>query len=228
MKTSPALRSILPYVVLIALILGALAITLKTTDVDTEALPGLSMELPERVGEWIGTAAPVQQIERDYLGSDTEFSRKIYRRADGSEIFLGIVLSGRDRSSIHAAESCLVGQGWRIQDGAIITVPMQRPRPYGLEMMRLTIAREARTVQGGTVTLTSWYHYWFVGRNRLTARHLSRVLWTAFDRIFYNIHHRWAYVAVVVAVPPGQEARTAEMVKKFIQEATPFFQKTSG
>lgn len=67
-----------------------------------------------------------------------------------------------------------------------------------------------------------------MGQNRLTARHLSRVLWTAFDRIFYNVHHRWAYVAVLVTVPPGQEARTAEMAKQFIQEITPTFQKTSG
>ncbi len=221
-------KSAWPYAVLLFLVGATLFVIKKTTDVTTEETPGLTMNLPEHIGEWTGTAAPVQQIERDYLGADTEFSRKIYRRPDGREIFLGIVLSGRDRSSIHAAEACLVGQGWRILNGEIIPIPMTQPKPYRLDVMRLSINREVPSPQGGRTQINNWYHYWFVGKTRLTARHLSRVLWTAFDLIFLNIHDRWAYVAVVVTVPPGQEKATEEMVRDFIQKATPTFQKVAG
>ncbi len=213
---------------LIALVLLALVITRKTTDVHAEATAGISMQLPARIGEWVGADAPVAQIERDYLGPDTEFARKIYRDSKGREIFLGLVLSGRDRSSIHAAEACLVGQGWTIREGGIFRVPMDSPKPYALDMMRLVITRSARAPDGRTVSARNWYYYWFVGKNRLTPRHLNRILWTAFDRIFYNVHHRWAYVALIVNPPPGREKETEEMVRDFVRAAVPLFQKTTG
>lgn len=214
--------------VLIALVLATLAITLKTTDVEAEAVAGVSLALPERIGEWVGRDAPVSQIERDYLGADTEFARKVYRDPRGREVFLGLVLSGRDRSSIHAAEACLVGQGWRLSQGDIFRVPMASPRPYNLDTMRLVISREARTPDGRQVAARNWYCYWFVGTNRLTPRHLKRVLWTAFDRIFYNVHHRWAYVTLIVNPPPGREKETEDMVREFLRQAVPTFQKTTG
>lgn len=213
---------------LIALVLLTLAITRKTTDVHAEATAGISMQLPARIGDWTGTNAPVTQIERDYLGPDTEFARKIYRDPNGREIFLGLVLSGRDRSSIHAAEACLVGQGWTINEGGIFRVPMDSPKPYALDMMRLVITRPARAPDGRTVSVRNWYCYWFVGKNRLTPRHLQRILWTAFDRIFHNVHHRWAYVALIVHPPPGREKETEEMLRDFTRKAVPFFQKTPG
>ena len=214
--------------ILIALVLATLAVTLKTTDVAAEAVAGVSMQLPARIGDWVGQDAPVSQIERDYLGADTEFARKVYRDPKGREIFLGLVLSGRDRSSIHAAEACLVGQGWRLSQGGLLRVPMSSPRVYNLDLMRLVISREGRAPDGRSVSSRNWYCYWFVGKNRLTPRHLNRVLWTAFDRIFFNVHHRWAYVALIVNPPPGREKETEEALRSFLQQAVPLFQKTTG
>lgn len=223
----PTLPLALP-AILIAMVLAAFAITRKTTDVEAEAVAGISMHLPERIGDWVGRDTPVSQIERDYLGSDTEFARKVYRDSRGRELFLGLVLSGRDRSSIHAAEACLVGQGWRLGQGGLLRVPMTSPRPYNLDMMRLVISREGRGPDGRPVAARNWYCYWFVGKNRLTPRHLNRVLWTAYDRIFYNVHHRWAYVTLIVNPPPGREKETEEMIREFLRQAVPTFQRTTG
>ncbi len=214
--------------ILVALVLATLVITLKTTDVEAEAVAGITMELPVRIGDWVGQDTPVSQIERDYLGSDTEFARKVYRDPKGREIFLGLVLSGRDRSSIHAAEACLVGQGWRLGQGNILRVPMSSPRAYNLDLMRLVISREGKAPDGRLNSTRNWYCYWFVGKNRLTPRHLNRVLWTAFDRIFFNVHHRWAYVTLIVNPPPGREKEIEEVLRGFIQQAVPLFQKTTG
>jgi EpsI family protein len=225
LKMKPSIRLILPHVVLIVLILSALAITSRTTDVNAQAIAGVSMDLPDRIGEWVGESVAIGKDEQEALGADTEFTRKIYRRYDGQEIFLSIVLSGRDRSSIHPPESCLLGQGWTLGDGQIVKVPIWQPTPYDLKVMRLDATRPFQNAQGRTISVRQWYYYWFIGQSRLTPRHMERILWTASDRIFSNIHHRWAYVAVAVRVVPNSETQTQGMVDDFIRQAIPIFQK---
>ena len=73
--------------------------------------------LPAYLGsEWEGQAADISAIEREVLPADTGFSRKNYvsLQRPNERVFLSIVLSGRDRTSIHRPEICLVGQGWTI------------------------------------------------------------------------------------------------------------------
>jgi exosortase len=74
------------------------------------------VELPAILGrEWVGWPAPVTAIEREILPPDTGYSRMQYVSSrDRRAVFLSIVLSGRDRTSIHRPELCLVGQGWTI------------------------------------------------------------------------------------------------------------------
>jgi EpsI family protein len=216
------------YLVLIIILTSATWIIKRTTEVKGETVAGVSMSLPDQIGEWVGRPTEVFQVERDVLGIDTEFSRKIYRRSDGREIFLGIVLSGRDRTSIHPPEACLVGQGWRISSGQTIRIPMTNPKPYSLDLMRLTASKDFSDRNQQTVQYRQWYLYWFVGQSRLTPNHFKRVVWTAVDRIFSGIQHRWAYIAVSVNVPIGRETETQTMVDDFLKKAVPTFQKISG
>ncbi len=79
------------------------------------------VELPAFLGtEWIGRRAEVTAVEREILPPDTGFARKNYVAvADPARpVFLSVVLSGRDRTSIHRPELCLVGQGWTITGAA--------------------------------------------------------------------------------------------------------------
>ena len=73
--------------------------------------------LPDYLGtDWEGQPADITPVEREVLPSDTGFSRKNYVSLHNlnERVFLSIVLSGRDRTSIHRPEICLVGQGWTI------------------------------------------------------------------------------------------------------------------
>ena len=75
--------------------------------------------LPTFLGtDWIGRDVPVSAVERAILPPDTGYSRKNYISVQDrtQQVFVSIVLSGRDRTSIHRPELCLVGQGWTIQD----------------------------------------------------------------------------------------------------------------
>jgi exosortase len=73
--------------------------------------------LPNLLGaDWAGREVEVTPIEREVLPPDTGFSRKNYESLHDrrQQVFVSIVLSGRDRTSIHRPELCLVGQGWTI------------------------------------------------------------------------------------------------------------------
>jgi hypothetical protein len=208
-------------------ILGITSVVIHfTAQIRMEAIAGVDMNLPEKIGDWTGRPVEVLELEREILGKDTEFARKIYRDDHGNEIFLSIVLSGRDRTSIHPPEACLVSQGWTLSNGQVLKLPMIKPKPYDLEVMRLdTFFRPESREAGLSPEIHQWYYYWFIGQNRLTPRHHQRIFWTAWDRVFSSIHHRWAYVTVCTKVPLNNEKYVEEMVVKFIQEATPFFQK---
>lgn len=54
------------------------------------------------------------------------------------------------------------------------------------------------------------------------------MLWTAFDRILYNVHNRWAYVALIVNPQPGREKETEQMISDFLRAVVPTFQKATG
>ncbi|MDB6167539.1 MAG: eight transrane protein EpsH, partial [Verrucomicrobia bacterium] len=79
------------------------------------------VDLPVFLGtEWIGRRAEVSPVEREILPADTGYARRDYVAvADARQrVFLSVVLSGRDRTSIHRPELCLVGQGWSIDGTA--------------------------------------------------------------------------------------------------------------
>ncbi len=117
--------------------------------------------LPAYLGsEWEGQAADISAIEREVLPADTGFSRKNYvsLQRPNERVFLSIVLSGRDRTSIHRPEICLVGQGWTITQRAthafawpsIPPASAQRPSSTNAAVPAtlLSIEREFRPKQG--------------------------------------------------------------------------------
>src|SRR5208337_3763291 len=74
-------------------------------------------ELPAFLGsDWMGSSVAPTAVERAVLPPDTGYSTKLYvsREGPNRQVLLSIVLSGRDRTSIHRPELCLVGQGWTI------------------------------------------------------------------------------------------------------------------
>lgn len=150
--------------------------------------------LPNLIGlDWAGQNAPVSQIERETLPADTGYSRKNYisLRDRNQQVYLSIVLSGRDRTSIHRPEICLVGQGWttRGRSEHVFTVGDRR-----IPATVLHLEREVTNARGQVVKVPSLFAYWFVGTDRVVATHWERILYTALDRLRHLQSHRWAYV----------------------------------
>jgi hypothetical protein len=141
-----------------------------------------------------GKLATMTKVELDLLPSDTEVLKKQYTSPKGDIIFASIVMSGRERSSIHRPQVCLVGQGNEIVKSAVIDIPMADRDPLGV--MVLDMLRRWRSPDGRQGESESYYAYWFVGKNRETPSHVMRMIWMATDRVLFNRAHRWAYISV--------------------------------
>ena len=131
--------------------------------------------------------------EYGVLPKDTEFVKSAYTNELNERIFVSIVLSGRERNSIHRPERCLKGQGHSIMKEYVLKVPFEGREP--LDVMIAMLERPYRT-KDGMKTYYSYYAYWFVGQDRETSSHYARMFWLGWDRIFHSRSHRWAYIAV--------------------------------
>jgi hypothetical protein len=134
--------------------------------------------------------------ERAMLPSDTGLIRKYYLHPFGrSAINASIVLSGDDRSSIHRPQVCMTAAGHEIVHERTIRIPLES-RSDPLEIRVLDMSRPTEQADGTKAAYTSFYAYWFIGKDRETASHVARMLYMGYDRIFHGVSHRWAYVAM--------------------------------
>ncbi len=132
-------------------------------------------------------------VEYESLPKDTEFLKGKYTNSVGEDVFVSIVLSGRERESIHRPERCLVGQGNSIQKSYVLEAPLKDQAR--LDVMVLETVRPL-DVRSGRRALTGYYAYWFAGQGRETPHHWERMFWLAWDRIIHSVAHRWAYIAI--------------------------------
>ncbi len=184
------------------------------------------VELPGFIGtEWIGRRAEVTAVERAILPPDTGYSRKTYVafRDPREQVFLSIVLSGRDRTSIHRPELCLVGQGWTIggQKDHRFAFPGEPDRTFPATILR--VQREIRGPRGKTIVpqLTA---YWFVGAEVVAGTHGGMFFRDAWQRLTQARADRWAYVLMQTGAEDGEEEALARM-QTVLEAALPTFQR---
>ena len=183
--------------------------------------------LPTFLGtEWIGQQVPVSAVERATLPPDTGYARENYIaiRDRREQVFVSIVLSGRDRTSIHRPELCLVAQGWTIEGrfGHVFTYPGAGGARVPATVLR--VQHEALTARGERVRVPSLVAYWFVGRDRVVATHWERMLWGALDQLRRLQSHRWAYVLVQTGAADGDAAALARL-QTVLDQTLPGFEK---
>jgi hypothetical protein len=152
--------------------------------------------------------------EYDALPHDTEFIKSIYTNDAADQVFVSIVLSGKERNSIHRPQRCLVGQGNTITATKYMKVPLPGREP--LKLCVLETVRNYRLANGERKTYNGYYAYWFVGQHRETSSHYMRMFWLAWDRVVHSVAHKWAYIAV-----SGERETDSDSYK---QEITDFVQ----
>lgn len=163
--------------------------------------------------------------EIELLPADTVQLKKKYVNSSGNVIHVGIVLSGKERASIHRPQVCLVGQGRQIMDTTYMPVPMEGRTPLKVTVLDLmtTIPR----VDGSELKYATYYAYWFVGKDRETPYHVQRMVWMATDRIFRNVSHRWAYISVSGSRTDGSD-EYLKVIEDFVRDLYPHMIRDSS
>ena len=184
------------------------------------------VELPTFIGtEWIGRGAEVTAVEREILPADTGYARKSYVAvANPTErVFVSVVLSGRDRTSIHRPELCLVGQGWSIEGASreSFNYPGRAEAAFAGTVLR--VRREVVTPRG-RVAVPELVAYWFVDSERAVATNGGRFWRDAWNRLAHGRPDRWAYVLVQTGAAEGEAAALARM-RAVLAGTLPAFQK---
>ncbi|MFT3783135.1 MAG: exosortase/archaeosortase family protein [Nibricoccus sp.] len=178
-------------------------------------------ELPAFIGtEWVGRQVPVSAIEREVLPPDTGYSRKNYVSvADiNRQVFVSVVLSGRDRTSIHRPELCLAGQGWTVTDRTEQLFQMRGETvPYTL----LRIEHAARGPKGEAVQVHSLLAYWFVAEDAVEATHWGMQRRDILDRVWHFRANRWAYVVAQTVVLDRDEAGAQARIQEVVGQIWP-------
>jgi len=184
--------------------------------------------LPEFVGNWQGADQSVSQPERDSLGPDTQFVRKLYTRGT-DQIYVSIVLSGPDmNTSIHRPERCLPAQGWTIADSRTVTIPLGRET---LKATRLRNIRDVPQPSGQPLRIGGLDYYWFVGHSDVTPSHYERTWIDIRDRVLKGRNQQWAYVTVTSTITKNlrvfgrDEKQTDDLVREFIRDLVPELHK---
>ncbi len=238
-----------PYFVVVGL-MAFTALTLAfSVDVQNTDEAGIKMYLPDRVGAWQGQEMRFCQspgCEKDFrfsalkdpnvcpvcggkldtmtlgektlLPADTSILKKFYTNSAGRGLFASVVLSGKERVSIHRPQVCLVGQGSEIAHTSVVTVPMDGRKPLGVTALEML--RRGRGANGQPFELPSYFAYWFVGKNRETPYHIQRMVWMATDRVFHNVSHRWAYIALSGSRDKGSDSYKDEL-QSFVHDLYP-------
>jgi hypothetical protein len=203
--------------------------------VKCEPLPGtknVRVLLPERVLDYESEEIKQEGVVTNTLPPDTSFGQRRYIRKGKPDdgLLLNVVLMGADRTSIHKPQFCLEGWGWKIDHARSLEtkIPIERPQPYELPVVKMVSTRVVQDNSGQPVTLRGIYVYWFVADDALsgdiTGR--ERMWWMAKHLLRTGELQRWAYVACFAVCLPGQEDATFERIKKFLTASVPEFQLT--
>lgn len=238
-----------PYFVLVGLMFLTVLAIAFTVDVRITGQAGVRTALPAKVGEWTGEeirfcqnptcdrefrlsslADPkvcpacggdldtMSYAEKAMLPADTLILKKQYTNPSGRVLFATMVLSGKERVSIHRPQVCLIGQGNVIMRSSVLDVPFSDRPP--LKVMVLDTIRPMQGPDGKPIRATTFFAYWFVGKDRETPYHVQRMIWMAADRIFRNISHRWAYLAVAGTREKDSDAYR-EDIRTFLHDFYP-------
>ena len=152
--------------------------------------------------------------ERKHLPVDTIIIRKNYRNESTNRwILVSVVISGRERSSIHRPEWCLPGQGYRIAAYRHESVACEDHRSLPVTFIKIQAPGSLSTLQYG------WFCYWFISKTHEVGSQTARLAWMAWDNVFYGVFRKWAYVSILAdRVDSEQEEYDVEILKDFIKE----------
>ena len=208
---------------------------------------GMLLRLPDRdgVSGHVGFPRPVSKEEKKWLPGDTGILKMLYvpknlqvsNEAEATEagISASLILSGKDRRSLHRPEVCLRAQGWRIAGKETVDVSFAGKE---IKVADFALTRKVNEEDGSIRNVRAHYLYWWIGAKRSTPSDFERILFTVLDNMFRNINNRWGYPSVMVyaqledgMTPDEIKDADQDALKRaigFVEQYAPMFQKSLG
>jgi hypothetical protein len=134
-----------------------------------------------------GKLSRISLAERKQLPSGTKIKKMTYQKGS-QKIFVSMVITGHERSSIHRPQWCLPGQGLSIQKTQVITLKTHGGRNFRVSV--LDTVPEKRIYGGGL------FAYWFADKNHETPLHRQRLFWMAYNDLILGVRRPWIYVSI--------------------------------
>ncbi|MBN2190084.1 MAG: EpsI family protein [Candidatus Aureabacteria bacterium] len=212
--------AILICITVVAALAGSFAAKVSVEPL-ADVIPGI---VPGRVGVWKSSDIKINDIEKELLPPDTEMVKKLYAGPDGKEIFVNIVISGKDRRSIHRAEVCLPSQGWVITGKETVSLPYEDSdgKKKTVDIQKLSVISSKKNVE-----ITSLVLYYYIGGKRVTGNNLKRIFFTVYDRLFKGRQTRWSYVVIYMPLY-GSESDTLGILENFFEQFMSDMSKNRG
>lgn len=165
---------------------------------------------PQRIGDWQGRDALVDQVYLDELQVSDHLMSNFFRPGDQAPVELWVAYydSQVKGASVHSPQSCLPGGGWRIDSLASHAVDNVGPAGAPLQVNRAVISKgDARQV----------VYYWFDQRGRHLTNEFA-VKWYIFQDGITQNRTDGALVRVLTMVAdvkdvPEADARLAAFVQ---------------
>ena len=182
------------------------------------------------------TEFPVQPQVKFALPEDTEYISRYYLQKDPNQqqgrraTEMTIVISSRDRRSIHRAESCLTSQGWHPRTQKTRYLQCASAPDGALSVRALLMNKPGTTPEGQSYTRQLVVLYWYAALPaRLTSSEYRRLALTLYDRLVRGKNYRWSYVLVTREFYPGESPlQVTRQLEQFAKEFTDGINTTVG
>jgi uncharacterized protein YbdZ (MbtH family) len=181
------------------------------------------------------TRIPVAPGAKMGLPADTDYIARTYRAKaapprPGDQINFMVVISSRDKRSIHRPESCLPSQGWTMVTQQTREIECKRVPGGKLSVRSLLMEKPGRDARGNLVQYQLAVFYWYAALpKRLTSSEYVRLATMFYDRLVRGSNYRWSYVLISKLVQPGQSpAQVNHELVQFVTEFTDIVERDNA
>ncbi len=240
-----------PYLILMGLMIVTAFALAFTVNVEMNDRPGVRMELPATLDEWIGdelryshdgevNSKQYRVSELELPNIDPKTGEKLHRMSFAE--YEALPHDTQFRKSIYTndvaervfvsivlsgAERDSIHRPQRClpgQGNSILKTEYIEVPIEGREPLSVCVlntSKKYQNAEGEEQFHLGYYAYWFVGQGRETASHYERMFWLAWDRIVHSVAHKWAYIAVSGKRESDDTEDYKNKIKEFIQKLYP-------
>lgn len=155
--------------------------------------------------------------EQRLLPAGTDIRKQRYKASSGPSYFTSVVLSTKERRSIHQPQVCLKAQGYLIMSERVIDVKINPEYTLKVKVLDLQPSPDSKLYP-------ATFAFWFSSKDKETPSGWQRLIWIMQDRVLHSKASQWAYIGVMTNRRNGSDEHIARL-QKFIAKLYPLIKE---